>query len=138
AHPIAPLIETPWTRLLPEARYKNKDDGLGEKPNGEWTALFPHPIKTGRPNSLGRVHHTPVADAYLGQLALAAVEAMKLGQGDGTDLLGVSFSATDLVGHVFGPRSHEVQDTLLRLDRVLGEFLTALDRLVGKDHYVVA
>ena len=44
----------------------------------------------------------------------------KLGQGSTTDFLGVSFSATDGVGHVYGPRSHEIQDLLVRLDRTIG------------------
>lgn len=48
-----------------------------------------------------------------------------------TNLLGISFSALDKVGHDFGPNSHEVQDVLIRLDRTLGVLLAALDRLVG-------
>src|SRR4030095_12965877 len=52
--------------------------------------------------------------------------------------LAISFSSLDLVGHPYGPRSHEVQDVLLRLDRTIGRVLDALDRLVGRDHYVLA
>jgi len=63
---------------------------------------------------------------------------MKLGQGATTDFLGVSFSALDIVGHDFGPRSHEVQDVLLHLDEVVGKLLDQLDRRVGRDKYVIA
>src|SRR5207245_6165094 len=56
----------------------------------------------------------------------------------GTDILGVSFSSPDLVGHSFGPRSQEVQDMYARLDRTIGILLERLDALVGRDQYVVA
>ena len=81
---------------------------------------------------------SPFSDDYLGRMAIASVDALKLGQGTGTDFLGVSFSALDLVGHDFGPASHEVQDTLVRLDRTLGALLAHLDRTVGAGNYVVA
>ena len=55
-----------------------------------------------------------------------------------TNLLGISFSALDKVGHDFGPNSHEVQDVLIRLDRTLGVLLAGLDRLVGAGNYTVA
>ena len=138
SHPIAPLVAAPWTRLLPATTYKNSDDGVGERPGGDWTPLFPHALKGDRPESPGRFTMSPVADDYLAQLALAAVDALKLGQGAATDFLGISFSMADLVGHHFGPRSHEVQDVLLRLDGTLERFLGALDQKVGKDRYVVA
>jgi hypothetical protein len=53
-------------------------------------------------------------------------------------MLAVSFSALDLVGHEYGPRSHEIQDVLVRLDQVLGRLLDALDHSVGADRYVLA
>jgi predicted AlkP superfamily pyrophosphatase or phosphodiesterase len=71
-------------------------------------------------------------------MAIAALDEFKLGQTPGTDYLSVSFSGVDGVGHAFGPRSHEVQDTLARLDRTIGELLTALDARVGAGKYVVA
>jgi hypothetical protein len=79
-----------------------------------------------------------MSDRYLGQLAQHLVRELKMGQVPGTDFLGVSFSALDLVGHAFGPRSHEVQDTLARLDVTIGELLDTLDQVVGRDRYVVA
>jgi predicted AlkP superfamily pyrophosphatase or phosphodiesterase len=86
---------------------------------------------------LARWALSPAPDQYLAGLARAALTEMKLGQGPATDVLAVSFSMTDLVGHAFGPRSHEVQDTLARVDRVIGELLQELDRrLPGR--YVLA
>jgi predicted AlkP superfamily pyrophosphatase or phosphodiesterase len=71
-------------------------------------------------------------------MALHVTSRMKLGAQGGTDLLAISFSALDLVGHIYGPDSHEVQDVLVRLDRTLGVLLGGLDRLVGPGNYVVA
>src|SRR6185295_12936790 len=64
--------------------------------------------------------------------------ANHLGKGEGVDFLGISFSTMDLIGHAFGPRSHEVQDELVRLDRTLGRLLSALDEKVGAGNYVLA
>jgi predicted AlkP superfamily pyrophosphatase or phosphodiesterase len=71
-------------------------------------------------------------------MAMAAVDEFKMGQTPGTDYLGVSFSQLDAIGHPFGPRSHEVQDTLARLDKVIGDLLAHLDAKVGAGKYVVA
>jgi arylsulfatase A-like enzyme len=63
---------------------------------------------------------------------------MKLGQGSATDFLAISFSALDVAGHDFGPRSHEIQDILLKLDDTVGRLLEQLDRRVGRGRYVLA
>lgn len=143
-NPVSAVLETPWTRMLPDSAYKFADDAVGEKPPSGWTRVFPHPLKSSssffRPgsSSSGRFASSPAADDFLGRLARAAVIEMKLGQGETPDYLGVSFSMTDIVGHQFGPRSHEVQDVLARLDRTIGDLLDELDARVGKDRYVVA
>jgi predicted AlkP superfamily pyrophosphatase or phosphodiesterase len=140
--PIAMDFGTSWTRLLPAERYLFDDNGIGEKSSVGWTTQFPHVIKgSGEqtdPSFYTAWETSPFSDAYLGRLAMASIDALKLGQGRGTDFLGVSFSALDLVGHDFGPRSHEVQDVLARLDQTIGQLLTHLDRTVGTGNYVVA
>jgi arylsulfatase A-like enzyme len=80
---------------------------------------------------------SPLSDEYLGHMAAATVESMNLGKGPHVDFLGVSFSALDLVGHAFGPNSHEVQDVVARLDVTIGELLDHLDASVGAGNYVV-
>jgi arylsulfatase A-like enzyme len=131
-----------WVRALPEAAYLFDDAGIGEKPPTYWTSTFPHELKGKGPTPdatfYGAWDESPFSDAYLGRLAAGAVDAMKLGNGPGTDFLGISFSALDLVGHDFGPASHEVQDVLARLDVTLGDLLANLDRAVGAGNYVVA
>ncbi len=128
-----------WKRLLPDSAYQNEDDGVGEHPPDGWTNTFPHPLTQTRTD--GRVmsywQSTPAADAFLGRLAMAAIDELKLGR-DRLDYLAISFSELDTTGHAFGPDSHEVQDVLLRLDRTLGDLLAHLDAKVGKGRYVVS
>jgi hypothetical protein len=129
-----------WTRSLPPERYLFEDDGLGEKRAG-WTTTFPHPLDSpsGRPDAsfYSLWETSPFADEALGRLAIAMLDELQLGRRETTDLLAVGFSALDRVGHNFGPRSHEVQDLLVRLDRTIGSLLDALDERVGVDRYVV-
>ena len=142
ANPVSADLGKVWERTLPPDRYLFGDAGRGEKPASFWTAEFPHALKAKGDAPDGQFFEawelSPFSDAYLGRLAIASVDALKLGQGRGTDFLGISFSALDPVGHDFGPTSHEVQDTLIRLDRTIGALLTHLDRTVGAGHYVVA
>jgi predicted AlkP superfamily pyrophosphatase or phosphodiesterase len=141
ANPMSADFGKTWNRRLPASRYRGADDGLAEAPPAGWTRVFPHAL-TG---TAGKVdvsfftqwERSPFADAYVGRFASALVESMQLGKHGGTDVLGVSFSSPDLVGHAFGPSSQEIQDMYVRLDETLGMFFDRLDRLVGKDRWVV-
>jgi hypothetical protein len=66
------------------------------------------------------------------------VVAEGLGKDDVPDLLVVSFSSNDLVGHTWGPDSQEVLDVTLRSDALVAELLAFLDREVGRDSYLLA
>jgi predicted AlkP superfamily pyrophosphatase or phosphodiesterase len=128
-----------WERSLPVERYQYQDDAPGERGAAGWTAKFPHPLgPSGDQAYYSHWLQSPFADEYLGNMAAAAVDAMHLGTQDRIDFLGVSFSMLDAVGHNFGPRSHEVQDILVRLDATIGKLLDHLDKTVGASNYVVA
>lgn len=122
--------------------YKFDDKGLAEKPPSEWDVEMPHALqpRDGRATTFfyDAWEGSPYSDASLGRLAAAAIDGMKLGQGATIDFLAISFSALDIVGHAFGPRSHEIQDVLLCLDEVVGKLLDRLDKRVGRDKYVLA
>ena len=126
-----------WTRLLPEARYKTPDDAVGEAPPKGWTRTFPHFLNgasnTADAEFFAHWERSPYADALVGRFAAALVEGLQLGSHDGTDVLAVSFSTPDLVGHAFGPRSQEIQDIYAQLDRTIGTLFDRLDALVGRD-----
>ena len=142
ANPIDADYGKTWTRMLPEGRYLHPDDGLEESPPKGWTSTFPHPLTSasGHPDAEYRAlwERSPFGDAYLGRFAAAVVDGLQLGTHDTTDVLAVSFSSPDLVGHAFGPRSQEIQDMYANLDRTIGTLLDHLDAAVGKGKYVVA
>ena len=81
---------------------------------------------------------TPLIDPVLARFSEAIIENEELGADDVLDYLGISFSQLDLVGHRYGPNSPEVVDTLLRIDRMLGELLDFIDAKVGLQRTVVA
>jgi predicted AlkP superfamily pyrophosphatase or phosphodiesterase len=130
-----------WTlRDAPET-YRNADAGVGERPRQPWTGLFPHEIKgaTGtRDDAVALWRASPLSDAYLGRMAADLTDAFQLGRREATDFLGVSFSATDTVGHPFGPASRELEDTVARQDDLLGALIKYLDDKVGRERYVLA
>jgi len=136
-HPISEDYGHAWTRVLPPSAYLFSDNGISEMAPAE----FPHKLesKTGKPDSDYGVlwRRSPLSDRYVGRLSQHLVRELKLGQSAGTDVLAVSFSALDVVGHEYGPHSHEVQDVLARLDETLGALLDTLDEIVGRDRYVI-
>jgi len=142
ANPITADFGKTWDRLLAESRYEGVDEGIAEAPPAGWTRTFPHVLRgtSDKPdaNFFAQWERSPFADAYLGRFAGAMIELTKLGQHEGTDVLAISFSTPDYVGHAFGPRSREVQDVYAHLDRTIGALLDRLDMLVGRDRYVVA
>lgn len=138
ANPIESYRGKTWERLRPLAEYTGDDDGPGEATPSGWSRTFPHVL--GEPAQQFRLHwqRSPFADEYLGRLAAHAIDTLRLGAGDRTDFISISFSTLDLVGHQYGPASHEVQDVLLRLDRTIGTLLDHLDSRLGRNGYVLA
>ena len=140
-HAIARSYGKTWTRLLPEKAYLYADDAPGENAPIPWDRTFPHPVESpsGAADNLfiNTWERTPLSDEYLADLAIHLVEQLAMGTQPGTDMLAISFSTLDFIGHEFGPRSHEVQDVLARLDVNIGRLLAAIERVAGTD-YVLA
>lgn len=129
-----------WNTLLPLEKYtqSTSDDKVYEgKLPEEKSPTFPHRLSQITKEKYSAFKYTPFASTYTFNLAKAAIENEKLGKGTGTDLLAVSISSTDYMGHAFGPNSIEAEDTYLRLDRDIADFLNYLDATVGKDNYVL-
>jgi predicted AlkP superfamily pyrophosphatase or phosphodiesterase len=102
---------------------------------GGWTAANGKLLRT-LPKEPGAEYYlsvaaTPFGDELLLSFAERAIEAEQLGSRDGVDLLSISLSATDYVGHSYGPDSPEIHDTNLRTDRRLGQFFQYLDKRFG-------
>jgi len=138
-----------WERLLPEEEYLKRagpDNTPWENMAGSWppgdTNSFPHTI-TGAAKTPGRdfyfaLDYSPFTNEMLVSFAQQAITSEQLGQDDDTDVLTVSFSANDYVGHRFGPYSQEVMDTTLRTDRNIATLLDFVDSKVGLANTLVA
>ena len=75
-----------------------------------------------------RFRRSPFLDAVTLEAAEALLDGEQLGRGPGTDLLAISFSATDYIGHAYGMLGTEMRDQIHRLDRTLGRLLDRLQR----------
>ncbi len=123
-----------WVLLLPDSAYKEDDNEAWE--NGGRDVLFPHRLPADSVRAAAAVINTPILDSLTLLFALDGFEAMRLGR-RGTDILAVSLSSTDAVGHAFGPDSREIHDQVLRIDRYLAWFLKRVVDRVGRDNVVV-
>jgi len=130
-----------WERLLPDAasyrRFAGEDAIDGEFDRKD--IVFPHAIHGAPPafEFYDNLRRTPFADEILLDFATAAMKGHDLGSDAATDILSVSFSACDVIGHSFGPDSQEQMDNLLRLDRTLGLLLDEAERRAGKGRVLV-
>lgn len=139
-NPITNDLNKVWEKSLPPAAYQGEDDVKAEGVFSGGTRTFPHVMGIdGKADTAfySRWQRSPFADEYLERMAEAAIDELKLGRGANTDFLAISFSSVDSVGHLMGPRSHEVQDLLARLDKTLGRLLAYLDKHVGEGNYVL-
>src|SRR5262245_536180 len=129
-----------WTLRDAPSSYRYPDASIGARPQQSRTGLFPHRIGGAKGTEAPFFtlwQASPYSDAYLERMAESLISSFRLGQGETTDFLGVSFSALDLVGHAFGPESREIEDHLRRLDDTLGAFIAALDQKVGQGRWVL-
>lgn len=106
---------------------------------GKDKATFPYDLKALSKNNRGFdiLKATPYGNSLTADFAMAAIKGEQLGKDIITDVLAVSFSATDYVGHNFGVNSKEVEDTYIRLDKDLERLFKYLDETVGEGEYTV-
>lgn len=127
----------PWVAAFNAARLIDRFAGrLWEFPGGPEGKGRTMPLTPG-PQLNSAVAASPFGNEWLKDLAIAALEQEKLGQRGVTDLLSVSFSSNDGVGHTHGPDSPEVRDISVRTDRMLTQLFERVDALVGLDHTLV-
>ena len=135
------LISKTWNTVLPLDQYKESgpDDSPYEKFEGKDKPVFPYVLPEIRKTSTSYdlLTRTPYGDDLLTELAKAAIDGENLGADDITDLLAISFSVPDGIGHAHGPNSIEVEDTYIRLDKNLEDLLQVLDKKIGADQYLL-
>lgn len=135
-----------WERLLPESEYLKRAgpdsppwEDIGRVPGD--TNAFPHVITGGatKPGGAfyGALDYSPFANDILVSFAQLALTNEQLGQDDDPDVLSVSLSANDYVGHRYGPYSQEVMDAALRVDRQIGALLDFVQTKVGLSNTTV-
>lgn len=107
--------------------------------NGKEKANFPYDLKAlaAENGQYELIKVTPFGNDLTAEFAKAAIEGENLGKDNITDVLTLSFSSTDYVGHNFGVNSKEIEDTYLRLDEALAGFLKFLDEKVGAGNYTI-
>jgi predicted AlkP superfamily pyrophosphatase or phosphodiesterase len=146
-HPADKFFGAPWDRLLPEAEYLKRagpDTPAYEKvdPEKTDTNAFPHVITGGvsqpGPKFYEALDPTPYANDLVLNFAKEAIRNEQLGKDDDTDVLTISFSGNDYVGHRYGPYSQEVMDVTLRFDQQLADLLDFVDAQVGLKNTLVA
>jgi len=140
AKPAQRFAGTAWQLLHEQESYLfgDSDDREWETDVAGFGRTFPHSYGDGSSRYFTTLLTlSPAGDELVLDFAKTALVEEQLGADDTTDYLSVSFSATDYVGHVFGPSSLEAEDNLLRLDHAIAELLAAVDQQVGLDQTLV-
>ena len=135
-------VSQKWETLYPIDTYTESiaDDNEFEAPfQGEEKPVFPHDLPNLRDQNMNfdLIKETPFGNSIVVEFAKAAIKNEKLGKGEFTDFLAISFSSPDYIGHRFGVDSKEIEDTYLRLDKDISDFLKYLDAEVGENNYTL-
>ena len=114
----------------PSSNYLKGDWKVEEKFSHNLDSLFINKGGSG-------IKSTPFGNTILKELAIEILQNEKLGLGNSTDFLSVSFSSTDYIGHQYGPHAAEVKDTYIRLDNDIADILNNLDKEIGAKNVVL-
>ncbi len=125
-----------WTLLLDESAYAEPDSVPIENRGRDFT--FPHAMPADSTLAARVLAGYPWMDELTLAFALEGLTRMDLGRGPAPDVLAISLSTLDAVGHAYGPDSREVHDMVLRLDRMLGDFFARLYQVRDSSAVVVA
>ena len=130
-----------WDTALPRDRYRTPlpDQNPYEEPlPGSRSPTLPVDLDSMRATAgVGAIAYTPWGNTLTTDIALAAIAGEGLGADDVPDLLAISYSSTDLLGHAMGPRALEIADTYVRLDAEIARLLAELDRAIGTGNYTL-
>jgi predicted AlkP superfamily pyrophosphatase or phosphodiesterase len=131
---------TEWSLMNDRETYffGGSDDRPWEADIGGFGRVFPHDFGDGgSPYFTTLLTVSPAGDELVLDFATTALVEENLGQDENTDYLSISFSATDYIGHLFGPSSLEAEENILRLDRTLARLFSAVDERVGLDNTLI-
>jgi predicted AlkP superfamily pyrophosphatase or phosphodiesterase len=118
--------------------YQDQDDSPYEKGYKHLKQTFPHALGNPEKKSFyGALRFVPMGDMVTLDFVKELMKQERIGQGQATDMLAVSFSATDYLGHAYGPNSLEAEDNLLWLDATLADFFSYIDETVGLNETLI-
>lgn len=139
---VGNYMKQTWNTYLDIAAYK--ESGPDNSPYehllpGKTSPTFPYNLQemTGGKANYELFVETPFANSYLTDLAINSLKGECLGTDQQTDMLCISYSTPDIVGHSFGPYSIELEDVYIRLDLDLAKLIKQLEETVGKDEFVL-
>jgi hypothetical protein len=125
-----------WSLSRPASMYMEPDSVPNENNGRDF--VFPHLFPADTANAIAFFQTTPSMDSLTALLALEGLEKLSLGRGPQTDVMNVSFSATDYIGHRYGPDSREAHENEIRLDQTIGWFLDSLFKLRDPNTVMIA
>jgi len=134
------VTSTYYAKALPPwAKAANDAGPIAKYAGAEWQALDAKPgdkpfcsMKNGTDVKFcASIEATPFGDEIIEEFAERAIDGEQLGRHEGTDVLAISFSSNDYVGHAAGPDSPEVRDISIRTDQTIGKLLNYLDAKIG-------
>jgi len=136
------VMSKSWDFLLPTEKYDEsmEDNNAFELPfKGLTRPVMPYSMSELRAqnSNYDLIKATPFGNSLTAEFGKQVIEKEQLGKDEHTDMLCMSFSSTDYVGHQFGIHSKELQDCYLRLDRDIADFIKYLDATVGKGNYLI-
>ncbi len=141
AHRVDSLYAKGWNLSLAKSVYEENCDGeinpYEATPLGTEQKGFPYTLNQFIGKDYGKIASTPYGNSLVLELAEKALIGAQMGQDDKTDLLAISFSSPDYIGHSFGPNSWETMDGYIKLDAMIAQLFASLDKQVGKNNYTV-
>ena len=134
-------LKKTWDTYYPIEEYTESgpDDSPYEYPIGNTTKpVFPYNLTEIIDDDPYLIFTTsPFANTHLTNFAMKAIESEKMGKDDQTDVLCMSFSSTDIVGHYFGPYAVELEDMYIRLDLEIARLIKYLKSNIGEDEFTL-
>lgn len=129
-----------WQPLYDFSEYSESlSDGNIYEIGYNGNSSFPYDLEILKVNyaSYEIIKYTPFGNTLTKDFAITALVEEELGQGETTDFLSISFSATGYIADLFGIRSIEIQDTYLRLDNDIAHLISTLEDLIGKENLLI-
>ncbi|MCG9663573.1 alkaline phosphatase family protein [Vibrio mediterranei] len=128
-----------WELSLPKDQYSLQENSKDHKVDlGGFARTFPHPYGPASYKYYSTMLTvSPAGDEITADFAKTLLAQEKLGSGNATDYLAISFSSNDYVVHLYGASSLETEDNLIRLDKTLGDLFKYVDDSIGLENTLI-